>query len=352
VRRAEEGDAIRASTGAQLHSAARVPLEYSGARARIHAGHELIGCARNPSPQGSHEGQDKIRTVRARKTQDFCVAIRFPGADCETIEVGVDLGTRLPRMVTWRGMTVNMKSNVKGLIFALGRHSILLVWLLNFVYYLRWTLWFLPKRYRKWNFRYEDASGALGVSPTMQNSNEQSTNFFARLILQSKYAYAIELGSYSADRSIALARLFPAVKIYALDITRDFLEERVFQGVTLAPSSLSKIGSIAKSETGRGLLFANHVYTCVPYEDVLAIFKTALDLGLDLAIAEPNSVGEGTMPHPLRRTRNTWYHPYLPTLRSLGYRMPDNNGNQVSDSFVEFGDRRTYIFAENPQATK
>jgi hypothetical protein len=101
-------------------------------------------------------------------------------------------------------------------------------------------------------------------------------------------------------------------------------------------------------EGGRGLICTNGTLAYYEPEDVIALLTEASQLGLDLAIAEPNTVGEGSLTHSIKRNQQSRYHPYLQTLWRLKYVMPDNGGQQPGDCIADYGDARTYIFARHP----
>jgi len=132
---------------------------------------------------------------------------------------------------------------LKQLFFFAAERSYRFVWLCN-LWRFSWSSWrFLKSRRRVEAYRI--VRGRIGSGRTDTYNNDHGLNFFARLILENRYAFVIELGSYTADRSIKLSKLFPQTKFYALDITDDFSSERILNGVTLGPNNLQNITVIA-----------------------------------------------------------------------------------------------------------
>jgi hypothetical protein len=232
--------------------------------------------------------------------------------------------------------------------FAAGRHTFLVPWALNSFAFLTSAVTKMPSRYRDGGKDYGTSAGNLGSDPAAAWENDLSVNFFARVILEHGYSFVIELGAYTCDRSWRLAKLFPNCKFYALDVTADFTERREMNGVTLGPNTLDEIKAIAAREGRNGLICSNGTLCYYPEIDLLELFKTTATLGLDLAFNEPNTIGEETLPHQIRRTRISYYQPYLPMLRSLGFSLPGGHGRQVRDCNSTYGEMRTFIFAKNP----
>src|SRR5262249_51835831 len=106
------------------------------------------------------------------------------------------------------------------------------------------------------------------------------------------------------------------------------------------------IRQIVGQHHGRGILCSCGTLAYYPPDEFIKFMNEMADLKLDFAIAEPNTVGEGSLPHSIRRNKQSWYHPFLPTLWRLGYEMPDNGGQQPGDCIANYGDARTYIFAQ------
>jgi len=176
-------------------------------------------------------------------------------------------------------------------------------------------------------------------------------NFFARSILEHDYQYVIEIGSYSLERIRRLAMLFPTKKFFALDIGFEYITERTIDRVTLMPNNLTNISFLVEKQTGRGLLISHGTLAYYPLFRIEALIEQAAQLHLDIALAEPNGIGENSRNCSLQRTRKSWHHPYLSLLRANGFTMPDSKGHQVGGSFSTFGEWHTYIFATQRSTT-
>jgi hypothetical protein len=237
-------------------------------------------------------------------------------------------------------------ATIKTTAFRAGRGSILVPWLMNVGAYLVATVAKLPTKYSDRAVAYGEASGRIGSDPGAAYHNDIALNFFARLVMEKRFDFVIELGAYSLDRSLRLKKLFPELKVFALDVTKDFAGGKEIEGVVLLPNTLDNIRAIAQSNSGRGLI-CSHGTLCYYATDALAeLINLAHGLRLCFAIAEPNTIGENSLQWSLRRTYKSWFHPYLFLLRRQGYTLPDGNGHQIRDCVSRAGEERTYLFAD------
>jgi hypothetical protein len=70
----------------------------------------------------------------------------------------------------------------------MGARSIFISRFANFAAAHTWeSVRFLFRRYDEWNWRYQDASIALGCSPNSAHINDEPLNFFMRTILENQY---------------------------------------------------------------------------------------------------------------------------------------------------------------------
>jgi hypothetical protein len=239
---------------------------------------------------------------------------------------------------------------MKSLLLRLGSRSIFITWLFNAAALALHAVRLLPGRFAAGQ-RYTEQADRIGSDPGAAFCNDPGLNFFARLILENGYNRVIELGAYTADRSLRLARLpFPQrPEIFALDITRDYAQRHTRDGVTIAPNTFDMVEELLSSP-GRGLLCSHGTLCCYAQGDLEKLLGLAFDRGFDIAIAEPNSIFEESMTRSLRRTTQSYYHPYLTILRRLGYQLPDNKGKQTRDCYSQYMETRTFIFARHPQA--
>lgn len=218
-------------------------------------------------------------------------------------------------------------------------------WLSNMAAHTAEAIRHFPGHFKDRSLEYASAEGIVDTLPGHANVNDTALNFFARAILERDYDFVIEIGAYSLDRTQKLASLFPKKRFFALDIGPDYITEQVIANVTLLPNDLATISSLAKKCEGRGLLCSHGTlsYYCPPRAEDLISVSAKCDL--DIALVEPNAVGENSRSCSLQRSRKSWYHPYLMLLRSNGYVMPDANGHQIGTSFSAFGEWYTYILA-------
>jgi hypothetical protein len=233
---------------------------------------------------------------------------------------------------------------LKQLFFFAAERSYRFVWGANLSRFC-WSSWRFLKSRRRME-AYPSVRGRLGAGAADTYSNDHGLNFFTRLILEKRYVFVIELGSFTADRSIKLSKLFPQTKFYALDITDDFSSERMLDGVTLGPNNLQNIAAIAaRHPSTRGLICAHGTLAYYAQQDLAALFKTAAALGFDIAFSEPNvSLAEQSRPRSFARSNGSSYHPYISMLLQAGYELPDGGGQQVRDCWGRYAEERTFIY--------
>lgn len=237
---------------------------------------------------------------------------------------------------------------LKSLFFFAAGRSYRFVWFCNICKFC-WSSWRFLKS-RKRDESYPSIRGRIGAGRADTYNNDHGLNFFVRLILENRYAFVIELGSYTVDRSIRLAKLFRQTKFYALDITEDFSSERILDGVTLGPNNIDNIAAISQRSVGTGLVCAHGTLCCYPPADLDRLFRSTAGLGLDIAFSEPNiSMTEQSRPLSFRRTRSSFFHPYIPLLLATGYQLPDGGGQQVRDCWGLYAEERTFIYATRPR---
>jgi hypothetical protein len=242
-----------------------------------------------------------------------------------------------------------VKSTAKRLVFAAAQRNVFVAWAMNVVAYNCSAIGYLSSRYKDGTKNYTYSENQIGTDPAAADHNDLGLNFFTRLILEHRYDFVIELGSFNLVRSKRLSKLFPNVRIHALDVTKDFSAERTIDGVIVGPNNLDHIRRIVESIDGRGLLCAHGTLCYYATDDLEQLFHAAYNLGVDVAFSEPNTIGEGSITTSLKRTQISWYHPYLNTLRSIGFFLPDGNGRQIRDCVSKYGEERTFIFARARQ---
>lgn len=235
---------------------------------------------------------------------------------------------------------------MKRLYFWVGERSIAIVWLLNLLIFNWRTLKKLPTRYRDKRRAYAAESQNIGTQSSAADHNDHGLNFYTRLVVQHRYDFVIELGAYSLERSRWMAKHLP-VRVHALDVTADFRECRIIDGVHMGPNDLQQIARIAL-QGGRGLVCSHGTLCYYSTADLERLLVLLAKLGLDLAFSEPNSIGEGSRDRSLKRTHLSWYHPYLKMLAEAGFTLHDNNGHQIRDSWGEYAETRTFLFARQP----
>src|SRR5262245_11580883 len=158
---------------------------------------------------------------------------------------------------------------IKTAAYRAGHHSILATWLLNVGSYVCRTAARLPTKYSDRRTAYGEASNQIGSNPSAAYHNDPALNFFARLVLERRFDFVVELGAYSLDRSRRLKKLFPKLQCFALDVTRDYAVQREIDGVTVMPNTLDNIRTIARTASGRGLICTQGTL-CYYATDVLA----------------------------------------------------------------------------------
>lgn len=231
----------------------------------------------------------------------------------------------------------------KRMVFALGERNRLVPWAMNLVRFNALALGWLPSRFSDERRRYTAEAGHIGSMPDATYHNDLSLNFFARALIEHRYEVVIELGAFSLERSKWLAAHFQNVEVHALDITQDFRDQHEIDGVHVGPNSLEHIRKIAAGR--RGIVVATGTLCCYTREALAELFAMLKELQIDLAFNEPNTSGEGSLTRSLRRTSQSYYHPYLSMLHQAGFTLPDGNGHQIRDCWGEYAETRTFIFA-------
>jgi len=238
------------------------------------------------------------------------------------------------------------KRSLKAWVDARGRRNILVPWLINVLHNVTLNLRALPDRFSDGasDFREEAPIGIAQSAPY----NDQELNFFIRVALEQRYHFIIELGAFSLTRCRKMAEVLPGVKVYGLDIGRGFEEVRTIDGVTIGPNTPGSIARIVATNQGRGLICTRGTLCYYAEVDLQRLITDAFERRLDLAISEPNTVCEASLIHPWRRTRLTWYQPYLHFLNDAGYQLPDNGGRQIRCCGSDLGETRTFVYARHP----
>ena len=238
-----------------------------------------------------------------------------------------------------------MKSALRRCFLALGERSYFVVWLVQVIRFVSQTVCYF--RTRRGELDYPAVENRIAPDAGATLFNDHGLNFFSRLILENRYAFVIELGAFTAARSIRLAKLFPVVAVYALDVTRDFEIERTEQGITIGPNSLANIAAIACRNSGhRGLVCAHGVLAYYQLSELQHLFAKTAALSLDVAFSEPNvSLTEQSRTQSLKRTAGSYYHSFIHSLQQVGYILPDSSGQQVRDCWGRYAEERTFIFA-------
>lgn len=235
------------------------------------------------------------------------------------------------------------KKHLKRIYFWIGERSIFAVWLLNLWRFEILAIRKLRSRYKDQRLTYSAEANHLGSQPGAADHNDHGLNFYARLLLQYRYDFIIELGAFSLERSRWLAKHLP-VRVHGLDVTADFRERRSIEGVQVGPNNLQQIADIAL-QGGRGLVVSHGTLCYYPTPELAKLLLLLAKLGLDLAFSEPNTSGELSLDRSLRRTHKSYYHPYVTMLKTAGFRLPDNNGHQIRDCWGEYAETRTFIYA-------
>jgi hypothetical protein len=238
-----------------------------------------------------------------------------------------------------------MKSALKTLLVRGGSRSIFVPWAVNVSAAAVASIAKFRTKYSDKNLTYQSFGSKVGTNPSNEHFNDPGLNFFIRLLLEHRYGYLIEIGALSLERSTRVKKLFPDLSVYALDVTQEFRERHIVSGVTLMYNSTDNILAISREAHGRGIICSHGTLAYYANKDLYQLLTTAFEISLDLAIAEPNTIGEESLGGSLKRTHRSWYHPYLPMLRSIGYVLPDGNGQQIRDCWSTAGETRTFIFA-------
>ncbi len=231
---------------------------------------------------------------------------------------------------------------MKRIYYWLGERSVFVVWLVNLIMFNVRAVGWLPSRYRDKRRSYPTEAGHIGKQPAAVDHNDLGLNFYIRLIVQYRYETVIELGAFSMERATWLAKHFPEVRVHALDVTRDFREPRIVDGVNVGPNTTARIREVA---TARTLVVAHGTLCCYSPKQLSELIATLRDLKIDLAFSEPNTSGELSLNRSLRRTGQSYYHPYLTMLADAGFTFPDNKGHQIRDCWSEYAETRTFLFA-------
>jgi hypothetical protein len=234
---------------------------------------------------------------------------------------------------------------MKAALFALAERSILASYAMNAGSIAYDLLRFMPSRFGDKRLDYRMVAGQIGTQPGNAAPNDLPLAFFKSVILDGDYSYVIEIGAYSLDRSMALKRAFPKLPVYGLDVTEDFVHPRIVSDVDVGSNNATTIRSIAALRGGRGLVCAAGTLAYYKPAAVAELFALTRSIDADLALVEPNTVGESSITKSLRRTRQSWYHPYLHLLPKAGYTLPFNGGRQVGCAVSVYAETMTYIFA-------
>ncbi len=240
-----------------------------------------------------------------------------------------------------------MRNFLKNAALRLGEKTILFPWLVNSITHSAGLLSSVGAHYRD---SVPDYSAVATIEPGDAPSfNDHELNFFIRLILEQKYDFAIELGAYTLSRSKALSFYFPDVKVYGLDVTLDFAERRVVEGVMVGPYSIGEISTIAEGNKGRGLICARGTLMYYALGEVGRLFDLAFSKHLDIAICEPRSVRDYGFRGSWRRSKISYYHSYVELLRAQSYLLPDmDTGRAQARNLSGMAETWSHIFAVHP----
>jgi hypothetical protein len=240
---------------------------------------------------------------------------------------------------------VGIKAFSETALTNLGQRSTFTIWLMNVSYFVYGAIRSLPSRYQDGNRAYSKQSTAV-ANPNSVPYNDLALNFFLRVAREDDYSFIVELGSFSTERTVHLKKLIPDKIIYAPDIGPDFAVERQLGDITLAPNNLATIKTISARHGGRGLFCACHTLSYHSPRELADLFSLAYALRCDMAFAESNASLTEKWPRPsFPRSVISYYHPYISMLRSVGYDLPDNNGQQAPGYWRAFGEEWTLIFA-------
>lgn len=231
---------------------------------------------------------------------------------------------------------------VTGFIRSLCERTLFFPWAVNVGFHGIQIAGSIKERFSAPRF---DTSGWL--NPTVSSLNDHEVNFFARLILERKYDFAIELGAYDLARSKKLKALFPALNVFAVDITEDFQDSKIVDGVSTGPYNISQIEAIALQSQGRGLVCSNGTLTYYGADELVSLLKASFRLGLDIALVEPCCIRDFPMKKPWSRSAQTVYHRYADLLSDAGYDLSMND--DAKDRWRNITGRAeawSYIFAK------
>jgi hypothetical protein len=217
-------------------------------------------------------------------------------------------------------------------------------WLANVLVYNGRFLSILPNRYADERYDYTAESHALTKARPLR-FNDLEGNFFIRLVLEQQYSHVIEIGAYHLERAAGIARLFPSVAVYGLDITKDFASEREINGVHIGPNTSQQIRTIAQRHGSRGLICCRGTLVYYDQLGLMDLLAVAHSVGHDIALSEPNGPLTPYLSQPRPRTYRTWYHNFPKMLAEAGYTVMDG-GSQIQCSISEYGEERTFIFAQ------
>ena len=142
--------------------------------------------------------------------------------------------------------------------------------------------------------------------------HDAALNLFLRAIMEFRYRSVIEIGAYDGARIIVLKRLAPEIEAFGLDILPQYNTPFERGGVKFRrfdPAFFAGIPTPALF-CSRGTL---------PYfqpAEVAELFNALSARGVDIAIYEP--VAYRNVPRSLKRSPNSFYHPYDHLLRQAG----------------------------------
>lgn len=257
-----------------------------------------------------------------------------------------------PTIATPRQTRARVRNPFKRAVFYCCERSIVAPWMVNSLWHAAGYVGSLRDRYSDRRHDYTAQAGLIGSGSATAFSDHQA-NFFARLLLQGRYAFVVELGALDLARGTTLAALFPSIKVYGLDVTQDFAQPRRVGSICIGPNNRTQIADIARAnagpDKGRGLLCARGTLCYYAQDQLRLLFADGFAQGFDIAVSEPSTKAATAMPRSWRRTHKTFYHPYGRMLRETGYELPDGDGG--FDDWVNicgFGETRNFIFAQHP----
>lgn len=231
--------------------------------------------------------------------------------------------------------------SLKNFIYLRCERGLFLPWALNAGFHCIQIASSVKERFSVPRF---DTSG--WHNPTVSSFNDHEVNFFARLLLERKYDFVIEIGAYDLARSKKLKALFPSLNIFALDITPDFKEPKIIDGISIAPYNIAQIKTIASSHERHGLMCSSGTLTFFESHELRSILTTAFSAELDIALVEPCCIRDFPIKWPWKRSSQTVYHNYIGALSSAGYDVSMND--HAKDRWRNITGRAeawSYIFA-------